>query len=173
MGNLQDFAATTDGTQDNPAHDADGGSLTFFTQGEILFVTLTSLFVIVVAAFFFRRKRSRENSYVDDTLDLEDLTTFSTDCISSMEDRRLFKGNKGIKPFSSDAIVDAENARGRSWRGNRRPSVDSHTSSTTYATAGSASSSSGRRSLIGANVSNHYKVAAIDRMKEMSLNASS
>jgi len=91
-----------------------------------------------------------------------------------MEDRRLFKGNNGIKPFSSDAIVDAENARGRPWRGNRRPSVDSHTSSssTTYATAGSASSS-GRRSLIGANVSNHYKVAAIDRMREMSVSVSS
>ena len=171
MGNLQDFAATTDGTQDNPARDDDdGGSLTFFTQGEILFVTLTS-FVIVVAAFFSLRKRSRENSYVDDTHDLEDLTTLTTDCISSMEDRRLFKGNKGIKPFSSDAIVDAENARGRSWRGNRRPSVDSHTSSTTYATAGSASSS-GRR-MIGANVSNQYKVAAIDRMKEMSVIVSS
>jgi hypothetical protein len=52
--------------------------------------------------------------------------------------------------------------------------VDSHTSSssTTYATAGSASSS-GRRSLIGANVSNHYKVAAIDRMREMSVSVSS
>ena len=168
MGNLQDFTATTDGTQDNPTQDDDGGSLTFFTQGEILFVTLTS-FVIVVAAFFSFRKRSRENSYEDDD-PFEDLTTLTTDCISSMEDRRLFKGNKGIKPFSSDAIVDAENARGRSWRGNRRPSVDSHTSSssTTYATAGSASSS-GRRSLIGANVSNHYKVAAIDRMREMSV----
>ena len=164
MGNLQDFTAT----QDNPAQDDDGGSLTFFTQGEILFVTLTS-FVIVVAAFFSFRKRSRENSYEDDD-PFEDLTTLTTDCISSMEDRRLFKGNKGIKPFSSDAIVDAENARGRSWRGNRRPSVDSHTSSssTTYATAGSVSSS-GRRSLIGANVSNHYKVAAIDRMREMSV----
>ena len=161
MGNLQDFTATTDGTQDNPALDDDGGSLTYFTQGEILFVTLTS-FVIVVAAFFSLRKRSRENSHEDDD-PFEDLTTLTTDCISSMEDRRLFKGNKGIKPFSSDAIVDAENARGRSWRGNRRPSVDSHTSSTTYATAGSASS--GRRSLIGANVSDHYKAAAIDRMK--------
>ena len=168
MGNLQDFTATTDGTQDNPTQDDDGGSLTFFTQGEILFVTLTS-FVIVVAAFFSLRKRSRENSYEDDD-PFEDLTTLTTDCISSMEDRRLFKGNKGTKPFSSDAIVDAENARGRSWRGNRRPSVDSHTSSssTTYATAGSASSS-GMRSLIGANVSNHYKVAAIDRMREMSV----
>lgn len=147
MGNLQDFAATTDGTQDNPARDDDGGSLTFFTQGEILFVTLTS-FVIVVAAFSSLRKRSRENTGYEDDDPFEDLTTLTTDCISSMEDRRLFKGNKGIKPFSSDAIVDAENARGRSWRGNRRPSVDSHTSSTTYATAGSASSS-GR--LFGAN----------------------
>jgi hypothetical protein len=162
MGNLQDFTTTTNGTQDNPTQDDDGGSLTFFTQGEIFFVTLTS-FVIVGAAFFSLRKRSRENSYEDDD-PFEDLTTLTTDCISSMEDRRLFKGNNGIKPF----------ARGRSWRGNRRPSVDSHTSSssTTYATAGSASSS-GRRSLIGANVSNHYKVAAIDRMREMSVSVSS
>jgi len=83
MGNLQDFTATTelsDGTQDNPTQDDDGGSLTFFTQGEILFVTLTS-FVIVVAAFFSLRKRSRENSYEDDD-PFEDLTTLTTDCIS-------------------------------------------------------------------------------------------
>ena len=138
MGNLQDLVtAATDGTQDNPAQDDGGGGLTFFTQGEILFVTLTS-FVIVVAAFFSLRKRNRENTGYEDDDPFGDLTTSTTDCISSMEDRRLFKGNKGIKPFSSDAIVDAENARGRSWRGNRRPSVDSHTSSTTYATAGSA-----------------------------------
>ena len=169
MGNhLEDFVTAeqpSDGTQDNnpAANDvgSSGGSLVFFTQGDVVFATMTSFLIVVVALFvMYQRKRRREDSYVDDDDPLED---FTTDCNSLIEDKRFMKDDKGGQPnlFSSHAIVDAENARGgRSWRENRRGSLDS---ASTY-----GSGIYGRRSSMGSNVSNQYKLAAIDRMRQLS-----
>ena len=152
----------------------DGGSSAGLTQGEIVFVTLTC-FIVAVATIFAiyvvhrkRRQRAEENQKNNDT-------PTSTQLNSPPVNSTVF--NEMGKYPTAGSIHDT--SRGYSFTGNHRPTFESEDSRmnrrrdnimNTVESQGSGGKKSRRSSKgsAGSNVSNQYKVAAMDKMRHMS-----
>jgi hypothetical protein len=154
----------------------DGGSSAGLTQGEIIFVAL-ACFVVVIAAIFaiytvFMKRRRPE-------ADVKTSARQNTTTYSPAENSPVNSSEKGISSnLDQYPAPDAGNSMSHesSWRNNRRCSTDSDRnrrrgSMNTVDSTGSSDGKKSRRSSMGSggsNVSNQYKVAAINQMRRMS-----
>ena len=147
----------------------DGGSSAGLTQGEIVFVTLACFIVAVAAVFAIyvvhrkRRQRAEEEQKNNDT---PTSTQLNSPPVNSTELNEM-----GKYPTAGSSH---DTSRGYSLTGNHRPTFESEDSRmnrrNTVESQGSGGKTSRRSSMgsAGSNVSNQYKVAAMDKMRLMS-----
>ena len=180
MGNTDFVTDPLDSTggDHNSVYDGDSsGSWWTLTQGDVVFVTLACFVIVSVAIFAayaaYRRNRRNIDYFDDDDLprDYREMDCNYTNYNNLIEDKKFMMSEEVEQPnlFSSHAIVDAGNERGRrsssSWRDSRRRSVDSAGSRRSCRSLGSHPDLFGS---MGSNVSNQYKLAAIDHMRQVS-----
>eukprot|EP00984_Skeletonema_dohrnii_P000551 scaffold177_cov113-Skeletonema_dohrnii-CCMP3373.AAC.5 len=137
----------------------DGGSSIGLTQGEIIFVTL-ACFVVVIASIFaiysMYKKRKQAKSARQNNNITSPAVMSPTITIGNGSDQYPAT-NVGNSMLSRESI-----ARHNNEERNRRATVD-----TVDSTGGKKSRRSSTGSA-GSNVSNQYKVAAINQMRRMS-----
>ena len=151
----EDNSLTNIVTNDNSRSLQDGGSSVALTQGEIIFVTL-ACFVVVAAGIFaiysvYKKRKARQNNNI----------TSTTAAISPPV---IAKGN-GMDQFPKADVADSINNRGYSTdeeRVVRRASIESVDSKGVKRSRRRSTGSA------GSNVSNQYKVAAMNHMRRMS-----
>lgn len=149
----EDNSLTNIITNNNSRSLQDGGSSVALTQGEIIFVTL-ACFVVVAAGIFaiysvYKKRKARQNN---------NITT-----PAAISPPVIAKGN-GMDQFPTADVADSINNRGYSTDEERvrRASIESVDSKGVKRSRRRSTGSS------GSNVSNQYKVAAMNHMRRMS-----
>ena len=150
----EDNSLTNIITNNNSRSLQDGGSSVALTQGEIIFVTL-ACFVVVAAGIFaiysvYKKRKARQNN---------NITT-----PAAISPPVIAKGN-GMDQFPKADVADSINNRGYSTdeeRVVRRASIESVDSKGVKRSRRRSTGSA------GSNVSNQYKVAAMNHMRRMS-----
>ena len=150
----EDNSLTNIITNNNSRSLQDGGSSVALTQGEIIFVTL-ACFVVVAAGIFaiysvYKKRKSRQNN---------NITT-----PAAISPPVIAKGNGMMDHFPTADVADSINNRGYSTDEERvrRASIESVDSKGVKRSRRRSTGSS------GSNVSNQYKVAAMNHMRRMS-----
>jgi hypothetical protein len=157
-------------TSNNISPLEDGGSSAGLTQGELIFVTL-ACFVVAIASMFaiytvYRKRRQPEADQKTSTRLNNNITTPAVNSpVISIEN-----GISSEKDQYPATNVGNSMSRESSGRNNRRCSTDQDRKNRrgTLDSTGSVKSRRSSMGSTGSNVSNQYKVAAINQMRRMS-----